>query len=215
MAENSKAQAARPLPRRPKASLLDDILSETKLKPTDEGYDVTRKGIQALLKELLRPSTQNEKVDKAFADALIAEIDEKISKPGGRHPPPPGLPEARVAPGEGSSSSSTTRDFRENIKTEVLNVSKNDLVTDFEDAPEITKSGLYRIAYTAEYGTFGGKPYGAIFSNYEFGPGPQDIQLLQNCAAGRRDGARAVLRRGAARRSSATRTSSSCPTSAT
>ena len=56
-------------------------------------------------------------------------------------------------------------------------------MTDFEDAPEITKSGLYRIAYTAEYGTFGGKPYGAIFSNYEFGPGPQDVQLLQNCAA--------------------------------
>jgi type VI secretion system protein ImpC len=56
-------------------------------------------------------------------------------------------------------------------------------MTDFEDAPEITKSGLYRIAYTAEYGTFGGKPYGAIFSNYDFGPGPQDVQLLQNCAA--------------------------------
>src|SRR5580704_870889 len=61
-------------------SLLDDILSETKLGPSDEGYDVTRTGVKALLKELMSPKHQNEKVDKAFADALIAEIDEKISR---------------------------------------------------------------------------------------------------------------------------------------
>ena len=47
----------------------------------------------------------------------------------------------------------------------------------------MTKSGLYRIVYSAEFGQFGGKPVGAIVSNYEFGPGPQDIALLQKCAA--------------------------------
>jgi type VI secretion system protein ImpC len=164
------------------ASLLDDILSETQLKPTDEGYDVTRKGIQALMKELLSPKHQNEKVDKSFADALIAEIDEKITKQVDvilHHPDFQKLESAW----RGLKFLIDHTDFRENIKVEVLNVSKQDLMTDFEDAPEITKSGLYRIAYTAEYGTFGGKPYGAMFSNYEFGPGPQDIQLLQNCAA--------------------------------
>src|SRR5215472_9975068 len=62
------------------ASLLDEILSETQLKPADEGYDVTKRGIQALVKELLSPKHVGEKVDKAFADALIAEIDTKISK---------------------------------------------------------------------------------------------------------------------------------------
>jgi type VI secretion system protein ImpC len=163
-------------------SLLDDILSETKLVPTDEGYDVTRTGIKALLKELMSPKHQNEKVDKAFADALIAEIDEKISRQVDvilHHPDFQKLESSW----RGLKFVVDHSDYRENIKTEVLNVSKNDLVTDFEDAPEITKSGLYKIAYTAEYGTFGGKPYGAIFSNYEFGPGPQDIQLLQNCAA--------------------------------
>jgi type VI secretion system protein ImpC len=164
------------------ASLLDEILNETQLKPTDEGYDVTRKGIQALMKELLSPKHQNEKVDKAFADALIAEIDEKITK----------QVDVILHHSEFQKLESAWRglkflidhtDFRENIKVELLNVSKQDLMTDFEDAPEITKSGLYRIAYTAEYGTFGGKPFGAIFSNYEFGPGPQDVQLLQSCAA--------------------------------
>src|SRR5258706_1669652 len=61
-------------------SLLDEILSETQLKPTDEGYDVTKKGVQAFITELLTPAHAQEKVDKAFADALIAEIDQKLSK---------------------------------------------------------------------------------------------------------------------------------------
>jgi type VI secretion system protein ImpC len=42
---------------------------------------------------------------------------------------------------------------------------------------------MYKIVYAAEFGTFGGRPYGAIMSLYEFGPGPQDIALLQKCAS--------------------------------
>jgi type VI secretion system protein ImpC len=182
MAEQTQGAAAEAAATTTEGSLLDDILSETKLNPTDEGYDVTRTGIKALMKELLSPKHQNEKVDKAFADALIAEIDEKITK----------QVDVILHHADFQKLESSWRglkfvvdhsDFRENIKVELLNVSKQDLMQDFEDSPEIVKSGLYRIAYTAEYGTFGGKPYGAIFSNYDFGPGPQDIQLLQNCAA--------------------------------
>ncbi len=47
----------------------------------------------------------------------------------------------------------------------------------------MVRSGLYKIVYSTEFGQFGGKPYGAIISNYEFGPVPQDITLLQKCAA--------------------------------
>src|SRR5579863_689237 len=74
-------------------------------------------------------------------------------------------------------------DFRENNKIEILNVSKQDLIDDFEDAPEIMKSGLYKTVYTAEYGTFGGKPIGTMIGNYDFGPGPQDMALLQKLAS--------------------------------
>lgn len=164
------------------ASLIDDILSETKLKPTDDGYDVTKKGIQAFITELLTPAHAQEKVDKAFADALIAEIDQKISRQLDVILHDPNF--QRLESAWRSLKFLVDRtDFRENIKVHMLNVSKEDLQMDFEDAPEIVKSGLYKIAYTAEYGTFGGKPYGAIFSNYEFGPGPQDVALLQSCAA--------------------------------
>ncbi|EDM78069.1 hypothetical protein PPSIR1_23669 [Plesiocystis pacifica SIR-1] len=73
--------------------------------------------------------------------------------------------------------------FRENIQVHLLNCSKQDLVDDFEDAPEIAKSGLYRLVYAIEYGTFGGEPYGTIVCDYEFDPGPMDMNLLANCAA--------------------------------
>ncbi len=56
-------------------------------------------------------------------------------------------------------------------------------MADFEDAPDITKSGLYKTAYSAEYGQFGGKLYAAIIGNYDFGPGAQDVRLMQHLAS--------------------------------
>ncbi|MBN2194443.1 MAG: type VI secretion system contractile sheath large subunit [Polyangiaceae bacterium] len=163
-------------------SLLDEILAETKLTPKDDGYDIARRGVQAFIAELLTPKRADERIDKALIDQMIAEIDTRLSAQ---------LDEILHAP-EVQKLESAWRtlkfcierlDFRENIKVELLNCSKEDLLADFEDAPEIPKSGLYRLAYTAEYGQFGGKPYGAMIANFDFGPGPQDIALLQSCAS--------------------------------
>ncbi len=163
-------------------SLLEEILAETKMTPGDEGYEIAKRGVQAFIAELITPKREGEKIDKALVDALIAEIDVKLSHQMDEiihHPTFQKLESAwrslkfvidRV-------------DFRENIKIELLNCSKEDLLADFEDAPEVPKSGLYKIVYSAEYGTFGGRPFGAMVANYDFGPGPQDIALLQKCAS--------------------------------
>lgn len=163
-------------------SLIDDILGETQLRPTDDGYDVTRKGVQAFLTELLTPQHANEKIDRALCDTLIAEIDAKISQQLDQILHHPDFQKLESA-WRGLKFSIDRIDFRENVRCEVLNCSKEDLLNDFEDSPEIMKSGLYRLVYTAEYGQFGGKPYGAIISNYEMSPHPQDIALLQKCAS--------------------------------
>ena len=60
-------------------SLLDEILSEAKLKPKDEGYDVAKRGVQAFITEMLAPHRSEERVDKALVDAMIAEIDKRLS----------------------------------------------------------------------------------------------------------------------------------------
>ena len=163
-------------------SLIDDILGETQIKPTDDGYDVTRRGVQAFLTELLTPQHAGEKIDRALCDSLIAEIDGKLGQQLNEILHHPDFQKLESS-WRGLKFAVDRIDFRENVRCEVLNCSKEDLINDFDDSPELMKSGLYRTVYTAEYGQFGGKPYGAIISNYEMGPGPQDIALLQRCAA--------------------------------
>jgi type VI secretion system protein ImpC len=73
-------------------------------------------------------------------------------------------------------------DFAENILIQILSVSQKDLLEDFLDSPEITQSGLYRLAYVAEYGQFGGQPLGAIICEYEITNAPDDYKLLARAA---------------------------------
>src|SRR5262245_16869920 len=60
-------------------SLLDQILTETKITPRDEGYDVAKRGVAAFIGELLKPSRQDEKINNAIVDQMLAEIDSKLS----------------------------------------------------------------------------------------------------------------------------------------
>lgn len=183
MAEEQKqAQEAQAETTEDSLSLIDDILNATKMKPSDEGYSITKQGVQAFIDQLLQPGRAGVKISAGLVDEMISEIDQKLST----------QMSAILHNEDFQKLESAWRslrylvdrtDFRENIKIEVLNVSKDDLLEDFEDAPEITKSGLYKTAYTAEYGQFGGQPYGMMIGNFEFGPGPQDMKLLQDIAA--------------------------------
>ncbi len=73
-------------------------------------------------------------------------------------------------------------DFRGDVRVciEVLDVSKEVLRQDFEDAPEPIQSGLYQHTYVQEYDTPGAWPVSAVIANYEFDAGAQDIAMLRN-----------------------------------
>ena len=71
-------------------------------------------------------------------------------------------------------------DFRQRVKIEVLDVSKETLRQDFEDAPELIQSGLYRLTYIDEYDTPGAYPIAVVIANYEFDANAPDIALLRN-----------------------------------
>ncbi len=173
-AQTSGAEAA-------SASLLDEIVEASKLKPGDDGYVMTRSGLQEFLKNLVGSGT-SVKVSAGLVDNMLAELDAKLTKQVNAI-----LHDAEFQKMESSWRSLKYlvdhTDFRQNIRMEFVNVSKDDLLADFEDAPEIMRSGLYKLVYTAEYGQFGGKPVGSIIANYDFGPGAQDIKLLQSVAS--------------------------------
>ncbi len=178
--QEKKVQETRAAEAAEGVSLLDEIVQATKLKPTDEGYAITRQGVQAFIDELLKPGKEV-RVTQAVVDEMIASLDQKLSAQMDMI-----LHNETFQKLESSWRSLKflvdKTDFRENVKIEMMNVSKDDLLDDFSDAPEITKSGLYKLAYTSEYGQFGGKPYGLMVGNYEFGPGAQDVRLLQYMA---------------------------------
>ncbi len=163
-------------------SLLDEIVRETKLSPGDEGYEVTKLGLQTFIDALLQPGREGDKVSQGLVDEMIADLDRKLSRQMNLILHNKEFQQLETAWRSLKYLIDHT-DFRENVKIEVLNVSKQDLIDDFEDSPEVVKSGLYKLAYTAEYGQFGGQPYGMIVGNFDFGPGNQDVAVLRNIAA--------------------------------
>ncbi|WP_448125988.1 type VI secretion system contractile sheath large subunit [Pseudomonas veronii] len=130
--------------------------------------------------KLLKQSPQKiERLDKVLLDEHIASLDRQIGRQldAVMHHPDFQRVESTW---RGVKSLIDQTDFRQNVRIELLDVSKDHLVQDFEDAPEIAQSGLYLHTYTQEYDTPGGEPIAAAISNYEFDRGPQDIALLRN-----------------------------------
>lgn len=162
--------------------LLDEIMAKSNLRPKDEGYDIARKGVEAFITELLRSNSNDESINKYRVDAMIADLDARLSRQ---------LDEILHDP-EFQRLESTWRslkilvdrtDFRENIKIEIVSVRKEELLEDFELSPEVPQSGLYKHVYSSGYGQFGGEPVGTMLGLYKFSASSMDMKLLQYCAS--------------------------------
>lgn len=162
-------------------TLVDQLMLQTRLKTTDEGFDIAKRGVEEFLKEMLADKTRP-RVEKKRVDAMLELLDERLSK----------QMDEILHHDEFQEMESAWRslkllvdrtNFRENIKMQIVNVSKENLLEDFEDAGEVTKSGLYQHIYTDEYGQFGGEPVGAIIGNYTFAPKAVDIKLIEYIAS--------------------------------
>ena len=164
------------------ATLLDQIMAETRLVPTQEGYQVARQGVSAFIAEILKSHDPDQLINKHRVDQMIAELDRVLSKQMDTILHQPEFQQLESAWRSLKLLVDRT-DFRENIKLEVLHVSKDDLLDDFEHAADITCSGIYKHVYTAGYGQFGGEPVAAMVGNYSFGPSSPDIKLLSYMAS--------------------------------
>ena len=158
--------------------ILDRIIAETRLTPDDDAYLIAKRGVSAFIEELLKPQNSGEPVKKAMVDRMIAQIDARLSEQMDEILHHPDFQSAESA-WRGLRLLVDRTDFRENIKLEILSTSKQDLLDDFEDSPELVQSGLYKHIYSAEYGQFGGEPVAALIANYYFDPSAPDIKTLQ------------------------------------
>lgn len=159
-------------------SLLDQVMEQTRFKPENEDYSIAQRGIAEFISEMLKSDSADAVVNKTLIDEMIVRLDEKISHQVDEILHNDKFQEMESA-WRGLKLLIDRTDFRENIKIEVLNVSKEELLDDFEYATDITQSGLYKHVYSANYGQFGGEPVAAIVGNYTFTPSAPDIKLLQ------------------------------------
>jgi type VI secretion system ImpC/EvpB family protein len=165
------------------ASLLAEMLEQAEVTPDKLAAGAERPGAQLADRSIgKRYKPEQIIVDRAGIDVSIVTIDRALSAQVDAILHHPNL-QALESAWRSLRYLIANINFRENTEVHLLNCSKSDLIDDFEDAPEIAKSGLYRLVYSREYGTFGGEPFGVMVSTYEFDPGPRDMNLLANCAA--------------------------------
>ncbi|ENP8456621.1 type VI secretion system contractile sheath large subunit [Photobacterium damselae] len=163
-------------------SLLDEIMAQTRMTPADDGYDIAKKGVAAFIENLLGSEHADNQVNKALVDQMLVELDNKISLQMDEILHDTALQEMESS-WRGVKMLVDRTDFRENNKIELLHVTKEELLDDFEFAPETSQSGLYKHVYSAGYGQFGGEPVAAIVANYQFTPSTPDMKLLQYAGA--------------------------------
>lgn len=60
-------------------SLLDQIMSKSRITPAEEGYETAKKGVAAFISKMLESGNREEPINKILVDQMIAELDKKIS----------------------------------------------------------------------------------------------------------------------------------------
>lgn len=73
--------------------------------------------------------------------------------------------------------------FQSNVSIELLDVSKKELLEDFDNnSSDVFGGALFEKVYISEYDQYGGRPYGCIVGLYEFTAHTRDLFWLRNMA---------------------------------
>jgi type VI secretion system protein ImpC len=159
------------------AGFLDQIIKATKPR-SDTQIETAKRTLQEFVGKLLQPGAVVSKDVEKTINFWIAEIDKKISDQLNEimH-----TPEFQKLEGSwrGLFYLVDKTETSTSLKIRVLNASKKDLLKDLEKASEFDQSGLFKKIYEAEYGIFGGEPYGVLIGDYEFSNHPEDMALLE------------------------------------
>ncbi len=159
-------------------SLLDQIVSQGRFNRDASSLQRGKDLVKEFVNQVLDGQMTLTKDAEATISARLAQIDRLISLQLNEviHHPSFQKLEATWRGIKYLLDQSETNDM---LKIKVLNVSKKDLLRDLQRAPEFDQSALFKKAYEEEFGVYGGAPFAALVGDYEFGRGPEDIELLE------------------------------------
>jgi type VI secretion system protein ImpC len=181
MSEAQKAAAAQPAEVTTERSLLDQIVEEGRLARDPSARERGKDLVKEFVSQVLDGAMTVSKDAEMMISARIAQIDHLVSLQ---------LNEVLHAPSfqklegtwRGLKYLLDQSETSDKLKIKVLNVTKKELLRDLQRAPEFDQSAMFKKVYEEEYGIFGGAPFGALVGDYEFGRGPEDIELLEKVA---------------------------------
>jgi type VI secretion system protein ImpC len=158
--------------------VLDQIIEDSRVAQSDQEKNRARDIISELVQQVLQGEVVLSENLAASLDARVAQLDELISEQ---------LSEVMHAPEFQALESAWTglhylckqTSTSEQLKIKLFNAGKRELVKDFKSAIDFDQSSLFKKVYEEEFGIFGGSPFAAMVGDYEFGRGPEDIELLE------------------------------------
>lgn len=162
--------------------IIEGIMEKGKYIPGDESYSIAKRGVAEFISAIVKSDNAEDKINKFALDEMIAHIDTLLSQ----------QMDAILHHKDFQKLESTWRglrflvertDFNENIKINLFDATKEEILEDFENNLDITQSTIYKNIYSAEYGQFGGEPVGAIIGDYQLSHTNADMTFLNKMAS--------------------------------
>lgn len=159
-------------------SLLDTIVEDGRLGQSQEERQLGKSWIKDFVSEVMKGTlTVSADTDQMLNDR-IAQLDELISTQLNEVMHCPEFKKTE-ATWRGLSYLISQSETSDKLKIRVLNITKEELLKDLTKAKDFDQSQLFKKVYEEEFGHPGGRPYGVMIGDYEFGRHPQDVTLLQ------------------------------------
>jgi type VI secretion system protein ImpC len=160
--------------------LLDQIVTEGRFKG-DESTQRGRDLIKEFVAQVLQGHVTVTRDTETSIQTRIAQIDQLISKQLNKILHHPSFQKLEGT-WRGIKYLMDQSETGVMLKVKIFNASKHDLLKDLQRAPEFDQSSLFKKVYEEEFGVFGGAPFAAMIGDYEFGRGPEDMDLLRRVA---------------------------------
>jgi type VI secretion system protein ImpC len=159
-------------------SLLDQIVNEGRIAKDESMKERGKELVKEFIAQVLDGSMTVSRDVESMINARIAQIDHLLSIQLNEilHHPQFQKLEGTWRGVKYMLNQSETSD---KLKIKLFNANKKELLRDLQRAPEFDQSALFKKVYEEEYGMFGGAPFAALVGDYEFGRGPEDIELLE------------------------------------
>src|SRR5579862_366729 len=158
--------------------LLDQIVEQGRLARDPAARERGKNLVKEFVAQVLDGAMTVSKDAEAMINARIAQIDHLVSIQLNEVLHHPSFQKLEAS-WRGLKYLMDQSETSDKLKIRVLNVSKKELLRDLQRAPEFDQSALFKKVYEEEYGVFGGAPFSALLGNFEFGRGPEDIELLE------------------------------------